>query len=111
MTDNGDEAKEKEKEKVGSACGEAINVPPSSTVAPLFQTLMPHPLPKLIQVIHFHAISMFYALLYDYEIPQPPQIWCDAVFTSKLTDEEAKWIMETAQSFYLNDTRYKLLER
>ncbi|KAF3611495.1 hypothetical protein DY000_02044493 [Brassica cretica] len=35
----------------------------------------------------------------------------DAVFTSKLTDEEAKWIMETAQSFYLNDTRYKLLER
>ncbi|KAF3581193.1 hypothetical protein DY000_02035205 [Brassica cretica] len=35
----------------------------------------------------------------------------DVVFTSKLTDEEAKWIMETAQSFYLNDTRYKLLER
>ncbi|KAG2308983.1 hypothetical protein Bca52824_028731 [Brassica carinata] len=29
----------------------------------------------------------------------------DVVFTSKLTDEEAKWIMETAQSFYLNDTR------
>ncbi|WZZ38943.1 hypothetical protein YC2023_035202 [Brassica napus] len=48
MTDNRDEAKEKE--KVGSACGAAINVPPSSTVAPLFQTLMPHPLPKLIQV-------------------------------------------------------------
>ncbi|KAF3589129.1 hypothetical protein F2Q69_00025929 [Brassica cretica] len=67
MTDNGDEAKvppsdsstsneAKEKEKVGSACGAAINVPPSSTVAPLFQTLMPHPLPKLIQVIHFHAL-------------------------------------------------------
>ncbi|KAF2615313.1 hypothetical protein F2Q70_00008671 [Brassica cretica] len=35
----------------------------------------------------------------------------DVVLTSKLTDEEAKWIMETAQSFYLNDTRYKLLER
>ncbi|CAN7019276.1 unnamed protein product [Brassica oleracea var. botrytis] len=35
----------------------------------------------------------------------------DVVFTSKLTDEEAKWIMETAQSFYLNDIRYKLLER
>ncbi|KFK23896.1 hypothetical protein AALP_AAs69390U000500 [Arabis alpina] len=35
----------------------------------------------------------------------------DVVFTSKLTDEEAKWIMETAQSFYLNDSRYKLLER
>ncbi|KAF3586495.1 hypothetical protein F2Q69_00031857 [Brassica cretica] len=35
----------------------------------------------------------------------------DVVFISKLTDEEAKWIMETAQSFYLNDTRYKLLER
>lgn len=35
----------------------------------------------------------------------------DVVFTSKLTDEEAKWMMETAQSFYLNDTRYKLVER
>ncbi|CAN6813962.1 unnamed protein product [Brassica oleracea] len=35
----------------------------------------------------------------------------DVVFTSKLTDEEAKWIMETSQSFYLNDTLYKLLER
>ncbi|XP_010538203.1 PREDICTED: uncharacterized protein LOC104812631 [Tarenaya hassleriana] len=34
----------------------------------------------------------------------------DVVFTSKLTDEEAKWLMETAQSFYLNDTRYKLVE-
>ena len=45
-----------EKEKVGSACRAAINVPPSSTVAPLFQTLMPHPFPKLIQVIHFHAL-------------------------------------------------------
>lgn len=35
----------------------------------------------------------------------------DVVFTSKLTDEEGKWLMETAQSFYLNDNRYKLLER
>uniref|UniRef100_A0A1J3J315 ATP synthase mitochondrial F1 complex assembly factor 1 n=1 Tax=Noccaea caerulescens TaxID=107243 RepID=A0A1J3J315_NOCCA len=35
----------------------------------------------------------------------------DVVFTSKLTDEEAKWLMEAAQSFYLNDSRYKLLER
>ncbi|CAN8316076.1 unnamed protein product [Cochlearia groenlandica] len=35
----------------------------------------------------------------------------DVVFTSKLTDEEAKWMMETAQSFYLNDARYKLVER
>lgn len=35
----------------------------------------------------------------------------DVVFTSKLTDHEAKWLMETAHSFYLNDTRYKLLER
>lgn len=34
----------------------------------------------------------------------------DIVFTSKLTDEEAKWLLETAQSFYLNDARYKLVE-
>lgn len=35
----------------------------------------------------------------------------DVVFTSKLTDTEAKWLLETAQSFYLNDVRYKLVER
>lgn len=35
----------------------------------------------------------------------------DVVFTSKLTDAEAKWLLETAQSFYLNDVRYKLVER
>ncbi|WJX20557.1 hypothetical protein P8452_10098 [Trifolium repens] len=35
----------------------------------------------------------------------------DIVFTSKLTDKEAKWLMETTQSFYLNDARYKLVER
>nr|GMD91928.1 ATP synthase mitochondrial F1 complex assembly factor 1 [Ipomoea batatas] len=35
----------------------------------------------------------------------------DIVFTSKLTDTEAKWLLETAHSFYLNDTRYKLVER
>ncbi|KAL5774354.1 hypothetical protein ACOSP7_011911 [Xanthoceras sorbifolium] len=35
----------------------------------------------------------------------------DVVFTSKLTDSEAKWLMETAQSFYLNDVRYKLVEQ
>ncbi|XP_076957060.1 uncharacterized protein LOC143632412 [Bidens hawaiensis] len=35
----------------------------------------------------------------------------DIVFASKLTDSEAKWLLETAQSFYLNDTRYKLVER
>ncbi|MCI33072.1 ATP synthase F1 complex assembly factor, partial [Trifolium medium] len=29
----------------------------------------------------------------------------------KLTDSEAKWLVETAQSFYLNDARYKLVER
>ncbi|KAK8692590.1 hypothetical protein V6N13_076047 [Hibiscus sabdariffa] len=34
----------------------------------------------------------------------------DIVFTSKLTDEEAKWLLETTQSFYLNDVRYKLVE-
>ncbi|KAK4440013.1 ATP synthase mitochondrial F1 complex assembly factor 1 [Sesamum alatum] len=35
----------------------------------------------------------------------------DVVFTSKLSDAEAKWLLETAQSFYLNDVRYKLVER
>lgn len=35
----------------------------------------------------------------------------DVVFTSKLSDSEAKWLLETAQSFYLNDSRYKLVER
>lgn len=35
----------------------------------------------------------------------------DIVFTSKLTDEEAEWLLETTQSFYLNDVRYKLVER
>ncbi|XP_057532168.1 uncharacterized protein LOC130810207 [Amaranthus tricolor] len=34
----------------------------------------------------------------------------DIVFSSKLTDEEAKWLIETTQSFYVNDTRYKLVE-
>jgi ATP synthase mitochondrial F1 complex assembly factor 1 len=35
----------------------------------------------------------------------------DVVFTSKLTDEEAKCLLETAQSFYLNDVRYRHVER
>ncbi|RYR56742.1 hypothetical protein Ahy_A05g022438 [Arachis hypogaea] len=35
----------------------------------------------------------------------------DVVFTSKLTDSEAEWLIETVQSFYLNDVRYKLVER
>ncbi|KAF2303965.1 hypothetical protein GH714_025345 [Hevea brasiliensis] len=35
----------------------------------------------------------------------------DVIFTSKLSDEEATWLLETAQSFYLNDVRYKLVER
>ncbi|KAK6917648.1 ATP11 [Dillenia turbinata] len=35
----------------------------------------------------------------------------DVVFTSKLSDSEAKWLLEIAQSFYLNDVRYKLVER
>ncbi|KAL9232141.1 hypothetical protein vseg_007281 [Gypsophila vaccaria] len=35
----------------------------------------------------------------------------DIVFTSKLTDDEAKWLMETIQSFYLNDVRYRLVEQ
>ncbi|CAL4888124.1 unnamed protein product [Urochloa decumbens] len=35
----------------------------------------------------------------------------DVVFTSKLTDPEAKTLLETAHSFYLNDVRYRLVER
>jgi len=35
----------------------------------------------------------------------------DIVFTSKLNDDEAKWLLETTQSFYLNDSRYRLVER
>ncbi|CAM8935039.1 hypothetical protein QQ045_012527 [Rhodiola kirilowii] len=35
----------------------------------------------------------------------------DIVFSSKLTDSEAKWLLETAHSFYLNDVRYKLVEQ
>lgn len=35
----------------------------------------------------------------------------DIVFTSKLSDEEATWLLETTQSFYLNDSRYKLVEQ
>lgn len=35
----------------------------------------------------------------------------DVVFPGKLSDDEAKWLLETAQSFYLNDMRYKLVER
>ncbi|RZC46627.1 hypothetical protein C5167_039576 [Papaver somniferum] len=35
----------------------------------------------------------------------------DVVFTSKLTDVEAQWLLETTQAFYLNDARYKLVEQ
>uniref|UniRef100_A0A7N0V4I2 ATP synthase mitochondrial F1 complex assembly factor 1 n=1 Tax=Kalanchoe fedtschenkoi TaxID=63787 RepID=A0A7N0V4I2_KALFE len=35
----------------------------------------------------------------------------DIVFTNKLTDDEAKWLLDTAHSFYLNDVRYKLVEQ
>lgn len=35
----------------------------------------------------------------------------DIVFTSKLSDSEAKWLLETVQSFYLNDVRYRLVEQ
>ncbi|GMH02046.1 hypothetical protein Nepgr_003885 [Nepenthes gracilis] len=34
----------------------------------------------------------------------------DVVFTSKLNDSEAEWLLKTAQSFYLNDSRFKLVE-
>ncbi|CAN6834585.1 unnamed protein product [Brassica oleracea] len=46
---------------------------------------------------------------------QRRRTWClsEVMLCSQANSltEEAKWIMETAQSFYLNDTRYKLLER
>lgn len=35
----------------------------------------------------------------------------DVVFTSKLSDAEANWLLQTVQSFYLNDSWYKLVER
>lgn len=35
----------------------------------------------------------------------------DIVFTSKLSDSEAKWLLETTHSFYLEDGKYKLVER
>lgn len=35
----------------------------------------------------------------------------DIVFVNKLTDSEAKWLLETMQSCYLNDAKYKLVER
>ncbi|KAL6125246.1 hypothetical protein ACLB2K_073305 [Fragaria x ananassa] len=35
----------------------------------------------------------------------------DVVLPSKLSDSEAKWLLETTQTFYLNDVRYKLVER
>ncbi|KAK8926290.1 hypothetical protein KSP39_PZI018168 [Platanthera zijinensis] len=35
----------------------------------------------------------------------------DVVLPSKLSDSEARWLLETAQTFYLNDVRYKLVER
>lgn len=35
----------------------------------------------------------------------------DVVFSSKLGDSDAEWLLETMQSFYLNDVRYKLVER
>lgn len=35
----------------------------------------------------------------------------DIVFTSQLSDSDARWLLETIHSFYMNDTRYKLVER
>ncbi|XP_026398547.1 uncharacterized protein LOC113294372 [Papaver somniferum] len=35
----------------------------------------------------------------------------DILFTSKLTDTEAQWLLEATQAFYLNDARYKLVEQ
>ncbi|KAH0462710.1 hypothetical protein IEQ34_010285 [Dendrobium chrysotoxum] len=35
----------------------------------------------------------------------------DVVLPSKLGDSEARWLLETAQTFYLNDVKYRLVER
>ncbi|KAL6201380.1 hypothetical protein ACLB2K_025094 [Fragaria x ananassa] len=35
----------------------------------------------------------------------------NVVLPGKLSDSEAKWLLETTQTFYLNDVRYKLVER
>ncbi|KAL9271588.1 ATP synthase mitochondrial F1 complex assembly factor 1-like protein [Drosera capensis] len=35
----------------------------------------------------------------------------DVVLPNTLVDSEAEWLIETTQSFYLNDVRYKLVER
>ncbi|KAG0468294.1 hypothetical protein HPP92_017622 [Vanilla planifolia] len=35
----------------------------------------------------------------------------DVVLPSKLSDSDARWLIETTQNFYLHDVRYKLVER
>lgn len=35
----------------------------------------------------------------------------DVVLPSKLSDSEARWLLETSQTFYLNDVKYRLVER
>lgn len=35
----------------------------------------------------------------------------DVVLPSKLSDSEARWLLETSQTFYLNDAKYRLVER
>ncbi|KAM1004791.1 hypothetical protein FF1_004875 [Malus domestica] len=58
--------------------------------------------------------SPYFAVTYYNEFAESKDmvlIRGDVVLPSKLTDSEAKWLVETTQSFYLNDMRYKLVER
>ncbi|PON57399.1 hypothetical protein TorRG33x02_293840 [Trema orientale] len=58
--------------------------------------------------------SPYYTITYYKEFAETKDLVLirgDVVFTSKLSDSEAKWLLETTQSFYLNDVRYKLVER
>ncbi|XP_042406040.1 uncharacterized protein LOC121996225 [Zingiber officinale] len=58
--------------------------------------------------------SPYFAVTYYTEFAESKDIVLirgDVVFTSKLSDSEAKWLLDTAHAFYLNDGKYKLVER
>lgn len=58
--------------------------------------------------------SAYFAVSYYTEFAENKDVVLirgDVVFTSKVADSEAKWLLETMQSFFLNDNRYKLVER
>lgn len=57
--------------------------------------------------------SPYFAVTYYTEFAESKDIVLirgDVVFTSKLSDSEAKWLLDTAHAFYLNDVKYKLVE-